>query len=274
MLGKGLLLKTTALLASFLWLVKSLKNNRIVDHLEKCGLFSDFQYGFRSSQSTAGLLTVVSDRIAKAFNGSGATQAVALDISKAFNMSKAFNRVWHAGLLHIFKSHGIPGQIVCLICSFLSNRPLQVVLDGKSSQEYPVNAGAPQAYVFGPTFFVLYINDLPDDICNIAFYANDTTVYSKCNQASDLWQQLEVASELEFDQRDTLDWGRKWLVDFNAVKTQLILFDQSKNTSVKMDGSVLEEKSSFNMLGLTFCSKLDWGSYIISIAKTASKKIA
>ena len=67
MLGKGLLLKTMVLLVFFLWLVKSRKsvNNRIVDHLEKCGLFSDFQYGFRSSGSTADLLTVVSDRIAR-----------------------------------------------------------------------------------------------------------------------------------------------------------------------------------------------------------------
>ena len=85
-----------------------------------------------------------------------------------------------------------------------------------------------------------------------------------------------MASELESDLQDTVDWGRKWLVDFNAGKTQLVLFDQSNNTGsidVKMDGSVLEEKSSFKMLGLTFSSKLDWGSYIISIAKTASKKI-
>ena len=62
---------------------EKLVNNRIVDHLEKCGLFSDFQNGFRSSQSTADLVTVVSDGIARAFNKSGATQAVALDISKA-----------------------------------------------------------------------------------------------------------------------------------------------------------------------------------------------
>ena len=73
-----------------------------------------------------------------------------------------------------------------------------------------------------------------------------------------------------------MDWGRKWLVDFNAGKTQLVSFDRSKNTGaidVKMDGSVLEDKTSFKMLGLTFSSKLDWGSYIVSIAKTASKKI-
>ena len=81
-------------------LVKSLEkliNNRIVDHLEKRGLFSDFQCGFRFSRSTADLLTVISDRIARAFNRCGATQAVALDISKAFD------RVWHTGLLHKLK---------------------------------------------------------------------------------------------------------------------------------------------------------------------------
>ena len=60
-------------------------NNRIVDHLEKCGLYSDFQYDFRSSRSTADLLTVVSDKIARSFNRTGGTQAVALDISKAFD---------------------------------------------------------------------------------------------------------------------------------------------------------------------------------------------
>ena len=96
--------------------LEKLVNNRIVDHLEKCGLFSDFQCGFRSSQSTADLLTVVSDRIARAFNRSGATRAVALDISKAFD------RVWHAGLLHKLRSYGISGQIFGLVSSFLSNR--------------------------------------------------------------------------------------------------------------------------------------------------------
>ena len=144
--------------------------------------------------SSADLLTVVSDRIARPFNKSGPTRAVALDISKTFD------RVWHAGLLPKLKSYGISGQIFGLISSFLSNRWLRVVLDGKSSQEYPVNAGARQGSILGPTLSLLYINDLPDDvICNIAIYVDDTTLYSKCDQASDLWQQLELASELESD---------------------------------------------------------------------------
>ena len=132
MLEKRLLLKTTVLLVFFLWLAvfEIPENNNIVDHLEKCDLFYDFQYGFRSSRSTTDLLKVVSDRIASAFKRSGATRAVALDISKAFG------RVWYAGLLHKLKSSGISGQIFGLISSFLSNRWIRVVLDGKSSQDF------------------------------------------------------------------------------------------------------------------------------------------
>ena len=107
---------------------EKLVKNRILDHLDKCGLFSDFQYGFRSFRSAADLLTVVaSDRIARAFNRSGATRAAALDISKAFD------RVWHAVLLRKLKlkSYRISGQIFDLISSLLSNRRLRVVLDGK-----------------------------------------------------------------------------------------------------------------------------------------------
>ena len=88
---------------------EKLVNNRVVDYLEKCGLFSDFQYGFRSTRSTADLLAVVSDRIAKTFDRSGDTPAVALDISKAFDI------VWDAGPLHKLRSYGISGLIFGLI---------------------------------------------------------------------------------------------------------------------------------------------------------------
>ena len=128
---------------------EKLVNNRIVDHLEKCVLFSDFQYGFRSSRPTAALLTVISERIARAFNWSGSTLGEVLDISKAFE------RVCHAGLLHKLKCYEISGQIFDPISSFLSNRQLRVVLDGKSSQEYLVNTGAPEGSILGPTLFLL-----------------------------------------------------------------------------------------------------------------------
>ena len=142
-----------------------------------------------------------------------------------------------------------------------------MVLNGKSSQEYLVNAGVPQGSILDPTLSLLYINDLPDEvICNIGIYTDDTTLYSKCDLASDLSQQLELASELESDLREAVDWDREWLVDFNAGKTQLVSFNRSNNTGaidVKMVGSVLQKKSSFKILELTFSSKLECGFYII-----------
>ena len=119
------------------------------------------------------------------------TGTVALDISKTFG------RVWHAGLLHKLKSYGISDQIFDLISSFLGKRRLWVFLVGKSSR-------VPEGSIVGPTLFLLHINDPPDDVIfNIVFYVYYTNVYPKCDQASDLWQQLKLTSELESDLRDT-----------------------------------------------------------------------
>ena len=109
----------------------------------------------------------------------------------ALDTSKVSNRVWHAGPLHKLKSYGISSRLFGHISSFLSSKRFQVVLDGKSSQEYQVNAGVPQGIILGPTVSLLCINDFPDDVTwHIAICADDTKLYSKCDQASDLWQNL------------------------------------------------------------------------------------
>ena len=125
-----------------------------------------------SGQSNADLLTE-SIELLRAFNRAGATWAVALD------RSEAFNSVWHAGLLDKLKSYGISGQAFGFISSFIINRWFWVVLDGKILQEYSVNAGGPQGPILG--------NDLPDDVIySIAIYADNATLYSKYDQVSDL----------------------------------------------------------------------------------------
>ena len=192
-------------------------------------------------------------------------------------MSKVSDRVLHDALLHKLQFYAISGQVLGSILSFLSNRRLQVDLDGTFLQEYPVNVVVPQGSIPGPTFFLLYINDLPVDvISNIVLCANYAAFFSKCDQASDLRQQLELVSKLEPELRDTVNLARKWLRNSNAGKTHLVFFDQSNNDGVidvKLNGSVLEKKTCCKMMGLYFFSKLDWGSYMISIAKTVSKEI-
>ena len=93
-----------------------------------------------------------------------------------------------------------------------------MVLNRKSSQDYPVNARVLQGSILGPTLFLLFINDLPDDvICNIAIYADNSTLYSKCDQASDLWQQLELASELESDLQEVTCWFQCWEISVGFI---------------------------------------------------------
>ena len=125
--------------------------------------FFDFHYSFRFSCSTADLLTVVSDRIARPFNRSGESLTIALYI---FN---AFSRLCHAGFLQKYKFYGISFWFLCRVLSHCSIGQLWVVLDGKSLNKYPANAGVLQGFILGSLFFLLYINDPADYfIYNIA----------------------------------------------------------------------------------------------------------
>ena len=105
--------------------------------------------------------------------------------------------------------YGILGQLLVLILSFLNHKQFGVILDWEFLQEYPVNAGVSQGSILGSTFFLSYINDLDGLLCNITIYSDDTTLCSKCDQASDLCQQIKLAFELESDQGNTVGWSMK-----------------------------------------------------------------
>ena len=149
---------------------KGLISNMLLDRLEKGGLFLISSMVSGSSQSTVDLLTHVWNGISVAFNSFGTIAlAVLLDISKAFD------RVQHAGLLHKSKPYRISGRAFDLISPFRGNRRLGVVLDGKSLQN-PIHTGVPRGSILDRTLFLLYIDNLDYVIYNIAIYADDTIV--------------------------------------------------------------------------------------------------
>ena len=164
-----------------------------------------------------------------------------------------------------------------LISCFLGNRPFRLVLDGKSSQEYP-NIHLMLEFLKAPFLvlhssyytlitFVMMLSVILLSMLMILLSILSVIRHLICGNTVNWLLNLNLV---------TVDWGKNWLIDFSSEKTQLVSFDWSNSNTasihVKMDGSVLKDKLSFKILTLT-SSKLHWGSYIISIAKTASKKI-
>ena len=150
---------------------ESFVNNRISKYLGGITLFSHLPYGFSAFRSTADLPTVLSKCNYNSFDVGGETRAIALDISKAFD------KVWHAGLLHKLRSYIVRSSVLSIVVSFLQDRPIKVVLDGQSSTSHGINASVPQGSVLGPTLFLVHIIDLP----NGAIYADETTAHQHTN---------------------------------------------------------------------------------------------
>ena len=252
-------------------LFEALINDKIIDHLERNNLLSDIQYGFRSSRSTADVLTVITHRISRAMAEGHHSRVAALDISKAFD------KVWHKGLLLKLSSYGISGRLLAVIGSFLSGRSLRVVINGQSSQAHLINAGVTQGSILGPTLFLLYINDLPKHIINslVDIYADDTTVYKNISTDVD---DRKVASDLSSDLKQIIQWGKDWFVTFNPSKTKLITFNHKRGGhpfhTVYMDNSALDEAPCLDkLLGLKLTPDLKWNSYILSVGKETGKMV-
>ena len=213
---------------------EKLVTNRTVDHL---GLFSDFQYGFRSSRSTADLLTVISDRIARTFNKSWVTWAVALDISKAFD------RIWHAGLLHDLSLMEFQIRYLALYLFFLVidgfelfgiaslHKNIQLMLEFLKASFLVIHFSYYTLMIFLLFVILLFM---------LMILLSILSVIRHLICGNNLWWLLNLNQIYK-----TLDWGKMWLVDFIVGKTQLVSFDWSNNTGsidVEMHGSVLEEK--------------------------------
>ena len=165
--------------------------NSLFNYLMSNGLISSNQSGFRPGDSTVNQLLYLVHQIHHALDNKNEVRSIFLDISKAFD------KVWHCGLLFKLKQNGISGELLQLFSSYLSNRKQRVILNGKASQWGDIEAGVPQGYVLGPLLFLIYINDLENGIkSKIKFFADDTSLFSividPVTSANDLNHDLKL----------------------------------------------------------------------------------
>ena len=152
--------------------------NNLYGYLNENNLLTKNQSGFRPGDSTTNRLLYLVNEIHEAFENSKSLEicAVFLDISKAFD------KVWHEGLIFKLKQNGISGSLLTLFENYLCNRKQHVVLNDSCSDFFTIESGVPQGSVLGPLLFLIYINDLETNIkSNIKFFADDTMLFSIVN---------------------------------------------------------------------------------------------
>ena len=258
--------------------LESLISEALLAFLKSKNLLNDRQYGFQKSRSTGDLLSYVTNKWAQVLDQFGETIAVALDISKAFD------RVWHDGLIHKLRCLGIDLPIISWIEDFLTNRSIAVRVDGVLSNFRSINSGVPQGCVLSPLLFLIYINDLLSCSHNeIHSFADDSTLHSSISYTSQLkctrnliTDRANQATSLNSDIAAILDWGTFNRVTFNDKKTQVVqisLKRRDNSPSLSMSGCPLSTSRNVSMLGISISENLSWKNHIHNIARNASRRL-
>ena len=182
-------------------------------------ILTPLQSGFRHGDSSTNQLLHTYHTICEAVDKGKEVRAVFCDISKAFD------RVWHKGLLFKLRTIGCSDSIVYWFLSYLSNRRQHVVLNGQASDWASVLAGVPQGSILGPMLFLIFINDIVKHIgCTIRLFADDTSLYIIVDCP------LQEGQLLNRDLNAISIWANSWLVTFNPSKTLFMRISQKKNS--------------------------------------------
>jgi len=215
------------------------------------------QSGFIPGDSTVNQLMTICHNIASHFDSGDELVAVFLDLTKAFD------KVWHKGLLHKLRKVGIHGQVYQLLSSYLESRQQFVTINGQTSETRGLTSGVPQGSVLGPLLFLIYINDINENVSNPSFlFADDTSVFGSI-QNSDA--TLAIAN-LNQDLNEIHKWSKKWLVEINPSKTVAMLFSIKQQptqlTPILLDNKVVPLVSVHKHLGMYFTPTLNWSTHI------------
>ena len=242
--------------------------NHIFDFLRKHNILKRNQSGFIPGDSTINQLIAICNKLYKCSDEGDEMVAVFLDLTKAFD------KVWHRGLLYKMKKCGIGGKLYDLLTSYLTSRKQFVTIGGSSSSLATIKAGIPQGSVLGPLLFLIYINDISNDLQSESFlFADDTSLFQRVYNG-----RTSMAVNCLNRDLDVIDkWAKQWLVKINIKKTVVMLFSRKRTPSslppVMLGTTSLNVVEMHKHLGLTFEKDLSWSSHISSLVSRCNKII-
>ena len=192
-----------------------------------------------------------------------------------FDISKAFDKVWHEGLVFKLKQNGISGNLLNIFEDFLRNRKQRVVLNGQTSNWENIHAGVPQGSILGPLLFLIYINDLAENLSsNPKLFADDTSLFSVVRDLN------TSAIEINDDLKKIEAWAHQWKMSFNPdplKQAQEVIFSRKRNKphhpDIIFNGNPVKKSSYQKHLGMFLDSKLDFDEHIKGVFEKTSKSI-
>ena len=237
----------------------------IFNYLRDNKLISVNQSGFIPGDSTVNQLVSIHHDICMALENHTDIQLIFFDISKAFD------KVWHKGLLHKLKCIGIKGPLFNLLSDYLYNRKQRVVLNGTCSSWQNIQAGVPQGSVLGPILFLIYINDIGSNLLSKASLFADDTSLSK-----HITDPIISNSEIQDDLNTIQSWATKWQVTFNPLKSEALMIALRPNRYIHdftFQNHSINNVDTHKHLGLIWNNDVSWKSHLSTVISKASKRI-
>ena len=236
------------------------------NHLVDNSIITPFQSGFTHGDSAVNQLIHLNDTFCKALDQGKEVRVVFFDISKAFD------RVWHKGLLKKLEYIGITGELLLWFENYLSNREQRVIIRNGKSDFKAIGAGVPQGSILGPILFLIFINDIVENISShIRLFADDTTLFLIVNNPN------ETALTLNSDIDKIVDWSNKWFVTFNPIKTESLVISRKIrkpfHPCLYMDHTLITEVENHKHLGIIFSENGTWLEHINYIIQKANNRL-
>ena len=240
---------------------------RILKHESSNKILIPEQFGFRQKRSTVHQLARLTNDISEGFNKNHSTAMLLLDIEKAFDT------VWHKGLIFKLYQYKFPSYILKLLISYLKNRIFRTVVNNAHSDEQKVSAGVPQGSILGPVLFIYYINDIPrKENTKIAVFADDTAIFASS------WDKNAAVRRIQNHIDELEPYFDKWKIKTNADKFELVIFAhrriKARIDPVQMNNALIEPKKEAKYLGVLLDSKLTFSSHVNNIRKKSSTAIS